>query len=129
MAFNGFSWLSVLQKTKKTLLIWTGDKTRHNQTYQIRSTHRNILSTHIFSIKSFVLFSSLNLWGPFGHDMLQIFVCVCFFTPWYHTFVWHYPKASFYDDDIETTQCPYDKWTHWVEMREGRKEFSPTKEK
>lgn len=30
MAFNGFSWLSVLQKDKN--LIWTGDKTRHNQT-------------------------------------------------------------------------------------------------
>lgn len=68
--------------------------------YQIRPTCRNILSTHIFSIKSFCLF--FNLWIFEAHLVTICYKCVCvcvlfcyfFFTPWYHMFVWHYPKAS-----------------------------------
>lgn len=62
--------------------------------YQIRPTYRNILSTHIFSIKSFCLLLIFE-----AHLVTICYKCVCvvlffFFTPWYHMFVWHYPKAS-----------------------------------
>lgn len=69
MAFNDFSWLSMLQKTlffvaflmplKKTL---SNDKTRHNRTItKSKPGHRNILSTHIFPQKVSLLFFEAHL--------------------------------------------------------------------
>lgn len=45
----------------------------------------------------FLIFESLRpIWSQY---VTNVCVCVCcsvifFFTPWYHMFVWHYPKAS-----------------------------------
>lgn len=85
MAFNDFSWLSMLQKTffcclsdatEKTL---SNDKTRHNQTItKSKPAHRNILSTHIFPQKvSLLLFFEAHL----------VTICYIFFPFLHHDII------------------------------------------